>query len=289
MGRITIKCENCGKKFIDYESNHRRFCCMDCKNEYQSKVCDDHKIKKCIGCGKTFRPKENRTQFCSLDCYFNYIRENSYTKVARTCKWCGKEFYPNHHKKQYCSKECVYEWYSEYKNTDEQKMLQSEKTIRALCNGQMKSTLTAPHVAVNKLLDDNGIEYINEYNIKYYAIDVYLPESQLMIEVMGDYWHSNPTTKHKEPKSISQQQTVYRDKRKHTYVQNQYGIEILYLWEYDIKNDIEKCKELIEIYIENSGILEDYNSYNYEYIQGVLSLRQEIIQPLFMKKEDDVA
>lgn len=289
MGKITVKCENCGKKFIDYESNHRRFCCMDCKNEYQSKVCDDHKIKKCIGCGKTFRPKENRTKFCSLDCYFDYIRENSYTKVARKCKWCGKEFYPNHHKKQFCSKECGYKWYSEYKNTEEQKKLQSEKTIHALCNGQMKSTLTIPHVTINELLESNGIEYVNEYSIKYYAIDIYLVESRLMIEVMGDYWHSNPITKYKEPKSVPQQQTIHRDKRKHTYVCNQYGIEILYLWEDDIKHNIEKCNKLIEKYIDNNGILEDYNSFNYEYVQGELLLKQELTMPLFLKGKDDVA
>lgn len=282
MGRITIKCENCGKRFIDYESNHRRFCCMDCKNEYQSKVCDDHKIKKCIGCGKTFRPKENRTQFCGLNCYYNYIRENSYTKIARKCKWCRKEFYPNHHKKQFCSKECAYKWYSGYKSSEEQKKLQSEKTIRTLCNGLMKETLTTPHVAINELLKKKQVNYINEYNIKYYAVDIYLQESGLMIEIMGDYWHSNPTTKFKEPKNTTQIKTSNRDRRKHTYVHNQYGIEILYLWENDIKNEIEKCEKLIDLYIRNKGILEDYNSFNYSDEQGNLVLNQGIVRPLFM-------
>lgn len=289
MGKITIKCENCGKKFIDYESNHRRFCCMECKNEYQSRVCDDHKIKKCIGCGKTFRPKENRTQFCSLDCYCNYIRENSYTKVARKCKWCGKEFYPNHYKKQFCSKECGYKWYSEYKKTDEQIQLQTEKVLKTIEDGRMKQSFTKPHLIIDKILEKLGVERVDEYNIKYYSVDIYLPESNLMIEVMGDYWHSNPISKYKECKSVPQQKTKNRDKRKHTYVRNQYGIEILYLWESDIEYETDMCEELIKLYIKNNGILDDYNSYNYILKHEGLALKENIVQPLFLINKDDVA
>ena len=289
MGKITVKCENCGKKFIDYESNHRRFCCRDCKNEYQSKICDDHKIKKCKGCGKTFRPKENRTQFCSYACYNEYINRISYTKVARKCKWCGEEFYPNQYKKQFCSKECGYKWYSEYKKTDEQIRLQTEKVLKTIEDGRMKKSFTKPHLIIDKVLNKLGMECINEYNINYYSIDIYLPDSNLMIEVMGDYWHSNPISKYKECKSVPQQKTKNRDKRKHTYVKNQYGIEILYLWESDIEYEADMCEELIKRYVENNGILEDYNSYNYILKHEGLVLKENIVQPLFLLNEDDVA
>ena len=282
LGIITIKCENCGKEFQDYKSNHRRFCCVDCKNNYQSKQCDYYKVKKCKGCGKEFRPKENRTQFCGFDCYYNYIRRNSYTKVPRKCKYCGNTFYQNHYKQQFCSKDCAYKWYSEFKQTEEQIQLQTDKVLNAICNGHIKKAYTKPHVIIDELLDSVNINHIDEYNIKYYSVDIYLPDNNLMIEIMGDYWHTNPTTKYKECKSIPQQKTVTRDKRKHTYVQRYYGIEILYLWENDINNNIELCNALINLYINEDGILKDYNSYNYELINNEIKLKDDIVQPMFL-------
>ena len=36
-----------------------------------------------------------------------------------------------------------------------------------------------------------GIKFENEYNCKYYSIDNYLLEYNLMIECMGTYWHTD--------------------------------------------------------------------------------------------------
>ena len=46
-------------------------------------------------------------------------------------------------------------------------------------------------LTTNFLLDKNNIKYKREYPIEFYSIDNYLTESKLMIEVMGDYWHSS--------------------------------------------------------------------------------------------------
>ena len=43
-----------------------------------------------------------------------------------------------------------------------------------------------------------------------------------------------------------------------------YNIEILYLWESDILNNLSLCKALIAEYISNNGVLKDYNSFNYQ-------------------------
>lgn len=284
-GKIKLVCKNCGKEFEDYASNHRQFCCMGCKNEYQSRICDDHKIKRCIGCGKEFRPKENRTKYCSMDCYYKYIRENSYTKISRQCKCCGEKFYPNHHRKQFCSKNCWYKWYSKYKQTDEQKQLQANVVFNLLSTGRTKRAFTKPHVIIDDLLDSLNVLHVDEYNIKYYSMDIYLPDSGLMIEIMGDYWHTNPVSKFKEPKNEPQKNRIYKDKAKHTYVKNEYGIEILYLWESDILNYLDVCRELILLYIKSKGILDDYNSFNYLIIDDKLELGEIIVQPLFLKQE----
>lgn len=210
------------------------------------------------------------------------MRENSYTKKARRCKWCNKEYYPDHYKRQFCSKDCAYKWYSKFKQTEEQKQMQTEKILNIMSTGRMKQALTKPHIIISELLTSINISHINEYNIEYYSIDVYLPENKLMIEVMGDYWHTNPTTKFKDAKNIPQQKRIPKDKAKHTYVFNKYGIEILYLWESDVYNNIELCEKLIRMYIGCDGNLQDYNSFNYEIQNGNLTLKENIIQPLFL-------
>lgn len=282
MGKIKVVCKNCGKEFEDYKSNHRMFCCKECTHEYMRNEANKRKLRKCKNCGIEFSPRLNRTKFCSLECCYEYAREHSYTKVARVCRWCGKEFYPNHYTRKFCSKECGYKWYSEFKQTEEQKQLQTDKVLNLMSSGRTKKAFTKPHVIIDNLLDSLNINRIDEYNIKYYSIDIYLPDSNLMIEIMGDYWHTNPTTKYKECKSQPQKDTVHRDKRKHTYTANQYGIEILYLWESDIYNKIDLCAKLIDRYITNDGVLEDYNSFNYTINNGELVLQDDIVEPLFL-------
>ena len=281
-GKIKIICKNCGKEFEDYVSNHRKFCCYKCKSEYQEKVCDYYKIKKCEGCGKEFRPKENRTRFCSFECYSQHQKRNSYSRNTRKCEWCGKLYYPQRRDQRYCSKRCGYDWYSEYKQTEDQKKMQVNIVLNLLNDGRTKRSFTKPHVIIDNILDSMEISHIDEYNIEYYSIDIYLPDSNLMIEVMGDYWHTNPLSKYKDPKNKPQKDRIPKDKAKHTYVKNKYGIEILYLWETDIMNYPDLCKELIQLYIKNNGILDDYNSFNYYMYDGKIELSDIIVQPLFL-------
>lgn len=122
--------------------------------------------------------------------------------------------------------------------------------------------ISEPQKIINELLNDMNIKFDSEYDCKYYLVDHYLSEYNLMIEVQGDFWHCSPLLSEKSNTS-GIQNNIIKDKRKHTYIKNQYGIEILYLWEKDIKENIELCRELITSYIENKGILENYHSFNY--------------------------
>ena len=284
-GKIKIVCKNCGKEFEDYMSNHRQFCCRDCKNEYFKKQYDDYKIKKCIGCGKEFRPRENRVCFCSFECYSQHQKRNSYSRNTRKCEWCGKLYYPQRRDQRYCSKRCGYDWYSEYKKTEDQRKIQANIVLNLLNDGKTKRSFTKPHVIIDDLLDSMDIAHIDEYNIEYYSIDIYLPNRNLMIEIMGDFWHTNPVSKFKEPKNDVQKNRIPKDKAKHTYVKNQYGIEILYLWESDIYNYLDVCRELILLYINNNGVLDDYNSFNYLMYDDKLELCEIIVQPLFLMQD----
>jgi len=98
---------------------------------------------------------------------------------------------------------------------------------------------------------------------------------------MGDYWHGNPVVFNSEKYLLNKIQArgIHTDKTKNSYIKNHYGINILYLWETDINNDLEKCKKLILSYIDNLGNLSNYHSFNYAYYQNNLFINDTLIIP----------
>ena len=138
-------------------------------------------------------------------------------------------------------------------------------------------TNTKPQQIINAILDNLKISYINEKGFEFYAVDNYLDELNLIIEVMGDFWHCNPL-KYSSPNGYDiHKKRVSRDKAKHSYFKNNYNIEILYLWENDIYNNFEICAKLIMLYVKNNGILENYHSFNYRIEDDRLVLNENII------------
>lgn len=280
---IVYNCKYCGREVKTYKSRKTKYCSTECCYRDREK----QHIKECKRCKKLFHYKDKKQQFCSKECVWEYQKtlvgelSPKYNHTNKQCEVCGKTFSVKQSKansQRFCSKECVEVWYREYKNTLIKKKEQAEVVIKSLTDGVIKKSMTKPHIEINKALDELGVLYENEYNITYYSVDIYLPESGLMIEVMGDYWHSNPTTKYKNKINKQQQSRIGKDKAKHSYIKNQYGVEVLYLWEYDIINRIDLCKKLILEYVNKNGILEDYNSFNYN---DDIKLNENIVQPLF--------
>lgn len=287
---IIFNCEYCGKEVEAYKSRKSKYCCLDCCYKDRVKKNNSRKIKTCEFCGKEFRSKYKEQRFCSRECVNKHqetlIGELSpkYNHTELQCEMCGKVFSVKQSKvgkQRFCSIECREKWYNEYKKTPEKIKEQAKTMTKLLVEGRIKRTMTKPHEDVNKILDDLQVAYENEYNIIYYSVDIFLPEKNLMIEVMGDYWHSNPTTKYGDAKNKQQQIRIGKDKAKHSYIKNQYGVEVLYLWEYDINNRIELCKQLILEYIKTNGILDNYHSFNYHCEDGKLYLNDNIAMPQF--------
>jgi len=276
--KLKCNCSVCGKEYITniskYLSRGNNYCSLDCRNNgfilFGSHKGDKNsrynsKIIKCTNCGKEYlapknvRDKKNsigeHNHFCCQECYWKY----------RSIHYVG-------------------ELSVNYGKTDSEKT-RREKSIRMterICNGEIKQTGTKPHLKTDKILEDLSIKYTNEYNCKYHSLDIFLDNYNLGIEVMGDYWHGSPMKYKKDKLSKIQLKSIKQDKSKHTYVKRYHNFEILYLWEWDINNNIELCKKIIEEYISKNGILQDYNSFNYYVNSNGLLLKSELVKPYFV-------
>jgi hypothetical protein len=100
-----------------------------------------------------------------------------------------------------------------------------------------------------------------------------------MIEVMGDYWHAHPSKYNINNLTKQQKKSIKQDKSKHTYVKKYENVEILYLWEKDINENINLCWMLIQKYIKNNGFLDNYHSFNYHLCQDILVLNDILLTP----------
>lgn len=275
--RVRIYCHSCGKELIRPISHYKKervYCSYECRDKYKT-------------------------------IYLSGENSPFYNRVVVQCTNCGKEmkiipydasainsFGDEHH---FCSQECYWQYRSKYYvgerhamfgvELDEQhKKIAAQRLSQIISNGKMPQTLTKPHRIINDILDKNSIKYQNEKLFTYYAIDIYLKEYDLAIEVMGDYWHCSPIKYNFIDLNDIQRKSLRRDKAKRTYVKKYYNIDILYLWEYDIVHNTKLCEELIKQYIDNNGVLDDYNSFNYSY-NDQLKLNTDIVYPYFINIE----
>lgn len=110
---IEQRCELCGKAFLTYPSNHRRFCskkcaitknwekrerakkvkliCWNCKQEFELSACET-------------RVKRGTVRYCSAKCRDEAMMTGKIVK----CLNCGVEFYTT--RNEFCSHECAREY-----------------------------------------------------------------------------------------------------------------------------------------------------------------------------------
>ena len=251
---------------------------------------------------------KNKHLYCSTKCYHkdksNKIKHGSesqfYNRIVTNCTNCNKEIkiIPYDYNKKnkfgdnnnFCSQKCYWEYRSKYyignkspqKNrvfTDEQREKCRENIIRNITKSNRLNT--SIQLKVNDVLDRMNVVYDREHIIKYYSVDNYLLENNLIIEIMGDYWHGSPLKYNEDRYKLNniQQRTILKDKQKSSYIYNKHNIRILYLWESDINKNIKLCEKLISLYIKNNGQLENYHSFNWYIKNDSLFLCKNLIIP----------
>lgn len=243
-------CEICGKMMHVRKASTQRFCCDACQIEWQ---------KTRVG---ALNPK--------------------YAHVPIICDMCGKVFMERPYKlnasnNHFCGIECRRKWYADvWSQRTEWKEESRQRSVRML--ELNPKTNTKPQIVVNEILSGIGVRYNNEEPFKYYAIDNYLPDHNLAIEVMGDYWHCNKTV-YDIIRYKTQYEAIRRDVAKNTYLMKYYHVPILYLWEYDILSNEELVARLIDKFIADRGNIPNYHSFNYHIEDGDIALNDEIIIP----------
>lgn len=293
-GKLTgeyVACEWCGKLVYKTPSQLNRHEHHYCSNKCQSerKHAESYEDRPCEICNQLMHVSKKSTQrFCSPECQKIWQTQQvgelnkKFTREKIHCDCCGNEFFVKKYKlninqNYFCSNKCRQEWYANvWSQSDDWKEESRKRAVDMLKNNAV-ITLTKPQIIINNLLDSYDIKYNNEEPFVYYSVDNYLIDYNLAIEVMGDYWHSNPIKFNKL--NDLQRKNIGRDKAKNTFIYKYYDIKILYLWEKDIIERPDLCVSLIKLYIDNKGIIDNYHSFNYILHNDKLVLSNQIIQP----------
>lgn len=275
---IILPCTNCGKEASFTKGNFVRkqkspntigyFCTKKCEAEYRVKSAVE--IRVCEFCKVDFSCKKGeRLRFCSMQCQFDWQKatrigknhpsyDQSFPEELRSkkCSFCGKTMKvgrKSYETKLYCSKRCML--------------------------SGMSNSMTKPHLAICKLLEEMGMAYEIEKTFHRYSFDCFLTNKNLPIEVMGTYWHRDPRNYKNDPDEL-QLNGIRRDGRKGKQAKDE-GLNILYLWETDINSSIIVCAELIKSFYESEGILDNYHSFNYHLTDEKLVLNEVLLIPTF--------
>ena len=286
-------CENCNKEIYQTNTQYNRakhhFCSNKCQKEFQHNLAYEN--RKCEICGNEFETSKKSTKrFCSNKCQNIWQSKQigelnpRYNRINYKCDYCNNEIKimpceNNLFKYHFCSDECRKQWYSKTFSQNEEWKEESRKRAVKILETNFNNTNTKPQIIINEILDSMNVEYVNEKGFVYYAVDNYLNQQNLIIEVMGDFWHASPIKYDYDNLRDIQKKRIPKDKAKHTFIKNKYGIEILYLWESDILNNKVLCEKLIKLYINNNGKLDNYHSFNYILSDNVICLKQKIITP----------
>lgn len=103
-------------------------------------------------------------------------------------------------------------------------------------------------------LDKLGVEYEYQFEAKEIGrfYDFYLPNSRILIEIDGDYFHSNPLIYEDKDLNQMQKRNKVIDEVKNKWALL-HGYPIIRIWEHDIrKNPSQVMKELKKVlYIED--------------------------------------
>jgi len=211
--------------------------------------------QKCKMCNNVYinvpdaKSKVLNKKYCSKKCSklaMNIFYKNKKThKIKFVCEWCGNIFYSyksmnfNKYCSITCSKKALYnrtygKKYEEIYGKEKANIIKEKIMIKTIDNNKNMPLITKPHILLkNKMIEENIYnDFETSKRLFYFEIDEFNKKLKLCIEVDGDYWHSL-------------ENRIKQDKRKDNFLKNK-GYKVLRFKEADIKNNINKCIDIIK-------------------------------------------
>jgi G:T-mismatch repair DNA endonuclease (very short patch repair protein) len=128
-----------------------------------------------------------------------------------------------------------------WKNLDDEA---KARKMQQLLEGMRCKKETFIESRMKSFLLDNGIDFIPQYVFNTFLLDFYLPDYNVAVECLGDYWHGNYKFYNRKSLDIIQKENIKRDIIKKRLLKKE-KVYYFFIWEDDIRNKFEQTSELI--------------------------------------------
>jgi very-short-patch-repair endonuclease len=110
---------------------------------------------------------------------------------------------------------------------------------------KMSDKMTKPEREMNQILLELEVEFEPQKIVGKKIFDFYVPQSNLIIEVDGDYWHANSEKYLESDLNSIQKKNIKNDKFKETLALGS-GYRIIRVWESELEKNFLEVKEIIK-------------------------------------------
>ena len=114
---------------------------------------------------------------------------------------------------------------------------------------KMSKKMTGPEIIFAELLNTEGILYETQKIVGNKIFDFYLPDYNLICEVDGDYFHSNPSVYQEHQLNGMQKKNKRNDLFKNALASTM-GYGMFRVWEKDLKENLEEVKLRLKLAID---------------------------------------
>lgn len=131
-----------------------------------------------------------------------------------------------------------------YFNKSKSAITNKYRILNGFSDKNGKSIISPQEYIYNYIKNDLKLYCIQEVPIKNFKTDIFIPEFFLDIEVQGGIWHLDPRFFDMDSLNKNQLSIIEKDKRKKQLLK-ELSINTIYIWEYDIISNPQKCKQEI--------------------------------------------